>query len=56
MLPYILRRLVQALPTVLVVSVVVFLLIRLIPGDPALVIAERMRRGADRRRPSRTRT
>ena len=39
MIAYILRRLIQALPVLLVVSVVVFLLLRLIPGDPALVIA-----------------
>ena len=39
MVTYILRRLIQAAPVVLVVSVVVFLLLRLIPGDPAFVIA-----------------
>ena len=39
MITYILRRLIQAIPIVLVVSVIVFLLLRLIPGDPALVIA-----------------
>ncbi|MEM3470306.1 MAG: ABC transporter permease [Thermoproteota archaeon] len=39
MITYILRRLAQAVPVVLVVSAVVFFLLRLIPGDPALVIA-----------------
>lgn len=35
---YIARRLLQAIPTVLLASVVVFLMIYLIPGDPASVI------------------
>jgi peptide/nickel transport system permease protein len=38
MLGYIFKRLLLALPTLLLVSVGVFLLIRLIPGDPALVL------------------
>ena len=38
MLGYIFKRLLLALPTLLLVSVAVFLLIRLIPGDPALVL------------------
>ena len=38
MLGYILKRLLLTLPTLLLVSVGVFLLIRLIPGDPALVL------------------
>lgn len=33
--PYITRRLLQALPTLLLSSVVVFLIIRMVPGDPA---------------------
>src|SRR5579863_493905 len=37
MLGYIFKRLLLTLPTLLLVSVGVFLLIRLIPGDPALV-------------------
>lgn len=37
--PYILRRVGLALPTLLGVTVIIFLLIRLIPGDPARVIA-----------------
>jgi peptide/nickel transport system permease protein len=36
---YILRRLLQVVPTLFAVSVVVFLLIRLVPGDPAEVQA-----------------
>ena len=38
MLGYIFKRLLLTLPTLLLVSVGVFLLIRLIPGDPALVL------------------
>ena len=38
MLAYICKRLLLTLPTLLLVSVGVFLLIRLIPGDPALVL------------------
>lgn len=36
---YIIRRLLQAVPVLIVTSLVVFLLLRLIPGDPAAVIA-----------------
>ena len=38
MLAYIAKRLLLTLPTLLLVSVGVFLFIRLIPGDPALVM------------------
>src|ERR1700735_3965433 len=38
MLGYIVKRVLLALPTLLLVSVGVFFLIRLIPGDPALVL------------------
>lgn len=38
MLGYVFKRLLLTLPTLLLVSVGVFLLIRLIPGDPALVL------------------
>jgi peptide/nickel transport system permease protein len=38
MLSYICKRLLLTLPTLLLVSVAVFLIIRLIPGDPALVL------------------
>ncbi len=38
MLAYVLRRLLLAVPTLFCVSLVVFLLIRLVPGDPALVM------------------
>jgi len=38
MLGYIFKRLLLTLPTLLLVSIAVFLLIRLIPGDPALVL------------------
>ena len=39
MLGYVVRRLAQLVPVVLLASIVVFGLMRLIPGDPALVIA-----------------
>ncbi|MDB6100643.1 MAG: binding-protein-dependent transport system inner rane component [Gammaproteobacteria bacterium] len=38
MLAYIFKRLLLTVPTLLLVSVAVFLIIRLIPGDPALVL------------------
>lgn len=38
MLAYILRRLLQALPTLFLSSLLVFALIRLVPGDPARVV------------------
>lgn len=39
MLNFILRRLLTAIPTLLLVSVFVFLLLKLLPGDPALALA-----------------
>jgi peptide/nickel transport system permease protein/oligopeptide transport system permease protein len=39
MLRYAARRLAQTVPTLLVISVLTFLLVRLIPGDPAILIA-----------------
>ena len=39
MLQFLLRRLAALLPVLLVVSLVVFLILRLAPGDPAAVIA-----------------
>ena len=36
---YIVSRLLQAVPTVFLASIAIFLLIRLIPGDPALLLA-----------------
>ncbi len=36
---YILRRLLQAVPVLVITTTIVFLLLRLIPGDPALVLA-----------------
>ena len=39
MLSFLLRRLAALLPVLLVVSLVVFLILRLAPGDPAAVIA-----------------
>ena len=39
MVRYILRRLLATLPVVAVVTIVVFLLLHLAPGDPAAVIA-----------------
>src|SRR5919205_2632591 len=39
MLHYVLRRLVAAVPTLLGVSLVVFMMVRLLPGDPARMVA-----------------
>ena len=39
MFQFVLRRLLAVLPVLLVVSLVVFLILRLAPGDPAAVIA-----------------
>jgi len=44
---YVARRLLVAIPTVLGVATVVFLLMRLLPGDPALVIAGPQATAAD---------
>jgi peptide/nickel transport system permease protein len=35
---YVLRRLAQSVPVLLLASLAIFLMLRLIPGDPALVI------------------
>ena len=39
MLAYILRRLVATIPVMLIVAVLVFLMLRLTPSDPAAIIA-----------------
>lgn len=39
MLPYILRRVLTAVPTLLIVTVMVFAVQRMLPGDPAVVLA-----------------
>src|SRR6185369_10696239 len=39
MLQFLIRRLLAVIPVLLVVAVVVFLILRLTPGDPAAVIA-----------------
>lgn len=39
MLTYLLRRLAQLVPTLVLISAVVFVLLRLVPGDPAVVLA-----------------
>jgi peptide/nickel transport system permease protein len=39
MAAYILRRLAQAVPTVLLTTVLIFLILHLVPGDPAAVLA-----------------
>lgn len=44
MVPYIVRRLIIAIPTLFIVTVMVFAVQRLLPGDPALILA-----GEDRR-------
>jgi peptide/nickel transport system permease protein len=45
MLSYVARRLLLALPTLALVALAVFFLIRLIPGDPAVVM---LGEGADK--------
>jgi peptide/nickel transport system permease protein len=45
MIAYVLRRLLLAIPTLFVVSLIVFFLVRLIPGDPAQVM---LGEGADK--------
>ncbi len=47
MLHYILRRLLAALPTLLGVSLVVFMMVRLLPGDPARIVAGLLASEAD---------
>ena len=47
MLRYIARRLVAAIPTLLGVSLVVFMMVRMLPGDPARVIAGLLASDAD---------
>ena len=39
MIPYIAKRILVALPTLLIVSVIVFMLQKLLPGDPVLALA-----------------
>ncbi len=39
MLSYFIRRVLAAIPVMLVVALSVFLLLRLAPGDPAMIIA-----------------
>src|SRR5207237_2537167 len=39
MLGYVLRRIVATVPVMLIVAVLVFLMLRLTPGDPAAIIA-----------------
>ena len=40
MTTYILRRLLQAIPTVLGISIMIFVLMRIVPGDPASIILD----------------
>jgi len=46
-LHYVARRLVAAVPTLLGVSIVVFLMVRLLPGDPARIVAGLLASEAD---------
>ena len=46
MLHYVARRLVAAMPTLLGVSLVVFMMVRLLPGDPARMVAGVTQAGA----------
>ncbi len=47
MLHYVARRLVAAVPTLLGVSIVVFMMVRLLPGDPARIVAGLLASEAD---------
>ena len=47
MLHYVARRLVAAVPTLLGVSIVVFMMVRLLPGDPARMVAGLLASEAD---------
>ncbi|MGA1576161.1 MAG: ABC transporter permease, partial [Burkholderiaceae bacterium] len=47
MLNFLVRRLLAVVPVLLVVSLVVFLILRLAPGDPAAVIAGNSATNAD---------
>src|SRR5919202_7026447 len=47
MLHYVVRRLVAAVPTLLGVSLVVFMMVRLLPGDPARIVAGLLASEAD---------
>lgn len=47
MLNFVVRRLIQAVPVLVGVSVIVFLMVRLIPGDPAQLIAGQEATAAD---------
>ena len=38
MINYTIRRLLSSLPTLIIVAVLVFVLIRMVPGNPALVM------------------
>ncbi|HPK16802.1 MAG TPA: ABC transporter permease, partial [Clostridia bacterium] len=38
MINYIIRRLLAAIPTLLIVALMIFVLIRMVPGNPALVV------------------
>ena len=39
MIPFIIRRLLQAIPTLIGVSLIAFILLKLAPGDPARILA-----------------
>ena len=39
MIPFIIRRLLQAIPTLLGVSLIAFILLKMAPGDPARLLA-----------------
>ena len=39
MLSFLLRRLLSTIPVLLIVAVLVFLMLRLTPGDPAAILA-----------------
>jgi peptide/nickel transport system permease protein len=55
-LSYIARRILWALPTLLLVATLVFVMLRLIPGDPAIVLLGDDGTPADRRPASAIRT
>ena len=39
MFRYTVRRVIEIIPTILIISVIVFMFVRMIPGDPARLIA-----------------
>ena len=45
---YVIRRLLQAIPTVLGISIIIFVLMRIVPGDPATMVLDPLATPEDR--------